>query len=328
MISSIVSFMLIFPVAASAATAHLHGIVLAVTPKTGEVIVRHDALGAMPGMTMSFRVLPRSRARELQPGAIIDATVDTRTEPWTLHNLTSTAAQSLTTEPVLRRVTPLHVGDIVPDTPFLDQRRAPFSFASLRGQDVVLAFVYTRCQDARMCPLISAKFHRLQTLVAKKRVHLVEVTLDPTFDRPSVLSRYGKAFGADPTRWTLAVGDANATLDFAARFGITAFPDPNLGIIHAENTVLIGPDGRIDEMITENSWAPDELVAQIDQTHGVANNPLRRFDLWLSSAAVAMCGNAVGGFSGLADLAIVLLIFGSFGYLLWRVARKILVERT
>ena len=121
----------------------------------------------------------------------------------------------------------------------------------------------------------------------------------------------------------LAVGDTEPTLDFAARFGITAFPDPNSGIIHAENTVEIGPDGRVRSMITENAWQPDEIIADIDNSRGEASNPFARFDLWLSRAAVAICGNNVAAFSGLEDLGIVLLIVAAFGYLLFRLARVI-----
>lgn len=312
---------------AVAKAERLHGLVLAVTPNDGEAIVRHDAFGSMPGMTMPFRIVPRSAVGTLQAGNTIDATVDTTTEPWTLSHVSvsaTTAAQALTSEPgILRRVVPLHIGDEIPDTPFVDQTGQPFRFSQLRGENAVLAFVYTRCQDPRMCPLISAKFHALQQRFGTRKMHLVEVTLDPSFDRPAVLARYGKLFGADPHRWTLAVGDVEPTLDFAARFGITAFPDPDVGLIHAENTVEIGPDGRIRQMITETAWQPDEIIADIDNGNGSASNPFERFNLWLSRTAVAICGNNVASFSGLGDLVVVLLIVASFGYLLFRVARGI-----
>ncbi|HEX3550048.1 MAG TPA: SCO family protein [Candidatus Elarobacter sp.] len=324
----VVSIMLLFPGVASAAQ-RLHGVVLAVTPKTGEVIVRHDAYGSMPAMTMPFRIVPRGRAAQLQPGATIDADVSTKTEPWTLSNVTSTSAQPLTSNGLpLRRVTVLRIGDTVPDTPFLDQTGKPFRFSQLRGQDVVLAFIYTRCPDARMCPLISAKFAKLQELAGARPLHLVEVTLDPTYDRPPVLARYGTAYHADPRRWSLVVGDADPTLNFAAQFGITAFPDPTIGIIHAENTVLIDRDGRIQRMENDTAWLPDEFIAQIDAMNGRGGNWLARFDLWLRTGATALCGNSVAGFSGLTDLAVVLAIFGAFLYLVYRVARKIFVEST
>jgi protein SCO1 len=320
------SIMLLFPGYANA-SQRLHGVVLAVTPKTGEVIVRHDPFGSMPAMTMPFGIVPRDRAAQLQPGALIDADVDVKTEPWTLSNVTSTSAQQLTSALTpLRHVTGLRLGDVVPDTPFVDQTGKPFRFSQLRGDDVVLSFIYTRCQDARMCPLISAKFRKLQEQAGARRLHLVEVTLDPAYDRPPVLARYGTTFGADPKRWSIVVGDAEPTLNFAAQFGVTAFPDPNIGIIHAENTVVVCPDGRISQMRTETAWLPDELLAAVDSCQGKNGNLLARFDLWLSSGFVALCGNSVAGFSGLTDLAVVLAIFGALAYLVYRLARKIFIE--
>ncbi len=321
----VVSLALLFAGPASAAP-RLHGIVLAVTPKTGEAIVRHDAFGSMPAMTMPFRIVPRERAAQLQPGASIDADVDTKTEPWTLRNVTSTSAQSLTSEGVpLRRVTPLKLGDAVPDTPFVDQTGKPFRFSQLRGKNAVLSFIYTRCQDARMCPLISAKFRQIQQRAGARPLHLVEVTLDPTYDRPPVLARYGRTFGADPKRWSLVVGDAEPTMNFAAQFGIAAFPDPKSGIIHSENTVIVGPDGRIRRMVSDATWLPDEIVAEIDAENGLANNPLQRLNLWLSAQAIALFGSSVAGFSGLADLAVAIVVLGALAYLAYRLVRKLFV---
>ncbi len=325
----VVSVMLVvsFPGLASAAP-RLHGVVLAVTPKTGEAIVRHDPFGGMPGMTMPFRIVPRERAAQLQPGATIDADVSTKTEPWTLSNVTSTSAQSLTVDSSspLRRVTRLKIGDTVPDTAFVDQTGKPFRFSQLRGQDVVLSFIYTRCADARMCPLISAKFGKLQDTMGARKLHLVEVTLDPAYDRPPVLARYGAAYRANPKKWSLVVGDAEPTLNFAAQFGITAFPDPTVGLIHAENTAIIDRDGRIRWMQSDAGWLPDEILAQIDANDGISSNPIARLNLWLSNGFVALCGDSVAGFSGLADLAVVIVIFGALAYLVYRLARKIFIE--
>jgi protein SCO1/2 len=305
----------------AAAPQRLHGVVLAVTPKSGEAIVRHDPFGSMPAMSMPFRIIPAEKVRQLQVGSQIDAVVDTSTEPWTLRDVVVRETQALTDNPVPRNVLPLRLGDLVPDTAFVDQNGAPFRFSQLRGQNVLLSFVFTRCQDPRMCPLISAKYHQLQRAMGERRLHLVEVTLDPSYDRPPVLARYARTFGADPRRWTLAVGDAEPTLDFAARFGITAFPDPNAGLVHTENTVEIDRDGRVRAMLAEPSWAPDEILADVDALDGIASNPLARLDLWLSREAVALCGSSVAGFSGLTDLVIVLTIFGALVYLMVRLAR-------
>ncbi len=300
--------------------------VLGVTPSNGTIVVRHAAFGGMPAMTMTFAVRPKSRVRELQPGAIIDAAVDVRTEPWTLRDVTSDTAQAVTAAPAVRHVAALLVGDSVPGTAFVDQDGKPFDFAQLRGSDVVLAFIYTRCQDARMCPLISAKFHALQSMLAKRPVRLVEVTLDPTYDRPPVLARYAKTFGADARRWTLAVGGAAETLDFAARFGIASFPDPDVGIVHSENTVLIGPAGKIAEMIADPSWTPEEIVGQIDAIDGRGTNVAARFALWMQRTAAGVLGIEPGRWDGLRDIAIGALVVAAMAYLVRRLYRAIFAE--
>jgi len=302
---------------AGAATEHLHGVILGLTPQNGQAVVRHDPFGGMPSMTMPFRIVPASRVGELQPGNAIDATVDTSTEPWTLRDVTVSTTQAVASGAV-RRVAPLAVGDVVPDTPFFDQRGRPFRMSQLRGNDVVLAFIYTRCQDPRMCPLVSAKFNALQRRRGARALHLVEVTLDPSYDRPPVLARYGTMFGADPARWTLAVGDAAPTLDFAARFGIVTFPDPNVGIIHSENTVEITPDGRIANMFADTTWQPDDILADIDARHRLADNPFVR---------VLTSMRGIGSMHGIGDLAGVLAIVAALGYLAARVARGIRAKR-
>ena len=277
LVAALVAFAL--PALADAATQQIHGIVLSVTPQTGEAIVRHDAFGGMPSMAMTFRILPRERAKELLPGNEIDATVDTSKDIWTLSNIRLITEQAVT--PIsTQHVDLLRAGDTVPDQAFLDQNGRPFRFSQLLGQDVVLAFIYTRCQDPQMCPLISTHFNALQRLLGARKAHLVEVTLDPSYDRPPVLARYARLFGADPRRWTLAVGDAQPTLAFAARFGIVVFPDPQIGIIHSENTVEIAPDGTIQRMYPDASWQPATIVADIDARRAAENDPLARLRLW------------------------------------------------
>jgi protein SCO1/2 len=310
--------------AAQAAAPRLHGVVLGLDAQHGEAIVHHDPFGGMPAMTMAFRVVPRALVGTLQAGTTIDATVDERTDPWTLRDVTVGTAQPVTASPSMRRVQALQAGDLVPDVPLLDEHGAPFRFSQLRGRDVILAFIYTRCQDPRMCPLISAKFHRLQQLAGARPLQLVEVSLDPAYDRPPVLARYARMFGADPARWTLAVGDADPTLDFAARFGVTAFPDPNYGLVHSEDTVEIDGDGRIRAMLPDADWRPEDLLADIDAIDGRGVNPLERFSVWLERGEFALrdaVANALGGIAGAALLLV--LAFVAIGYVLVRIARGI-----
>ena len=310
----------------------MRGLILATLPAKGEIVVRHDALLGNPAGIATFRVLPASAVKRLKIGESISATADTDETPWTLETVASTGTQSVTgaqasgavdTSSVLRNVHHVVVGEFAPAAAFTDQRGRPFELRALHGQMVVMAFVYTRCKDGRACPLISAKFHSLQEKLRGQPVHLVEVTLDPAYDRSPVLARYGTTFGADASRWTLATGDPNAVLDFAAQFDVTAFPDERVGLIHPERTVIIDQYGTIRELIDEGSWSPDEIVATLDHDQHLASNPFERLNLWLSSAAIAVCGNSVAGFSGFTDLLTVIGISLFFGFLLFKLGRTI-----
>jgi protein SCO1 len=320
---------------AEAHLEHLHGLVLAVEPAKNEAVVRHDVFGSMPGMTMTFQVLPLGSVQRLQPGQTINAVVDTTREPWTLSDLHVLSTENLTelTEKdqqphhAVRNVKALALGSLVPNTPFIDQAGLPFTFSMLRGKDIVLAFMYTRCRDGRMCPLISSKFHRLQDVLAAlpgaRKTHLVEISLDPGFDTSSVLERYGKLYAADPKRWTFLTGDLDRTLDFAAQFDVSALPDPRYGIVHSERTVLLDDTGTVRRLIDETSWSPEEIVAQLQAMHHEASNPFLRLNLWLSSQAATLCGDRAAAFSGVTDLLVVLALFAGLGWLLYRLARGI-----
>ncbi|MFN2461714.1 MAG: hypothetical protein ABR591_13700, partial [Candidatus Velthaea sp.] len=134
-------------------------------------------------------------------------------------------------------------------------------------------------------------------------------------------------FGADAKRWTLGTGDTTTVLDFDARFGIDPFADPRVGFIHTERTVLIDRNGKIVDFIDQAGWTAADVAARLQAIESPSSNVLARLDFELSKAAVAVCGNRVAGFSGLGDLAIVLLIISAGGWLLQRVARRIFAEQ-
>jgi protein SCO1/2 len=242
--------------AAAGAGEHLTGIVL-MTPSAGEVILHHAPFAGMPAMTMTFRVPAQTR---LNPGDRISAEVDRSTEPWSLARIETQAAQSAAPPPP---VLPLaRVGDAVPDAAFVDQQGRPVSFHGLRGAPLAISFIYTRCRDAKMCPLVSAKFRILQQRL-KARAALVELSLDPAYDRPSVLARYAAAFGADPARWHLFTGDPKTVLDVAARFGILEQAAGPVQIVHSERLAIVGGDGRIERFFDDAAWSPDEVIAAL-----------------------------------------------------------------
>ncbi len=302
------------------AEAHgaFRGTVLTVEASKGLAIVERDKTAQEPGATAAYRMDPASLAK-IHAGDRIAATEDESAKPSVLRDVMIDA--NATAPSAVREVSQLAIGDKVPSTTLVDQDGKPFTLARYLGENLVVGFIYTRCRDARECPLTTSKFGQMQGLFAKRKVGLLEITLDPQYDTPAVLKKYATSFGADPARWTFATGAPNDVLDVDAAFGLDPFSDPTVGLIHSETLVVVDKTGTIHDLIYTGSWTPNEIASELDGLDGIATNPFETLDLWLKRAAVSMCGDSVAGFDGILDLLVVLAIFAAAGYLLWRIYR-------
>ena len=301
----------------------MHGVVLGVDPRAGTAVVKHDPFGGMPAMTMTFKIGPDD-AKRLQTGDEIRGDVDTAGDPWKLRVVSIGSPAPQMQGGAQPPVAILQPGDPVPDARFVDQLGRARSWQDYRGHTTVVSFIYTRCRDATMCPLVSAKFEELQRSLSPN-ARLIEFTLDPAYDVPSVLQRYGREFDANPERWTLATGDPEVLREIAASFGITIAARTNATIAHSEALGIVDKSGNVLQTVYGNTWQPDEVLASVSEAEGSSSNLWQRFVLGLRHAA-RQCGindNALGHaaesliFVG-SLLAIAALIFLADVFLQWR----------
>jgi protein SCO1/2 len=304
---------LAFGCARAEAAGVLHGQVIGSSgPDT--ILVRHGAYDGMPAMTMSFQI---PAGQTVAVGDDITAQVDRTKEPWLLSHI---QVRHGSTHQALRSVHELAVGDVLPDVRFFDQQNKAFSLSSLRGQRYAISLIYTRCQDAAMCPLISAKYRKVQDASAS-RDQLVEITLDPAFDTPAVLAKYGHTFGSNPKSWHLLTGKPADIFAFNQSLGVsTQFQSD--GILHTERLIIVNADGHVDRFIDDPAWSAADLSAILAQR----DSPWRRFML-ASSHVFTVCGEKLGpggrlavhhtalGLIPIGLIGIVLLIFHRFGLL-------------
>ena len=270
-------------------------------------------------MTMTFRVARGSPA--LHAGDSVRAMVNERTQPWTLRDVRTNRAPR---ESAMRAFIPvLHVGDAVPAVGLVDQNGRRFSLQATGGSTTIVSFLYTRCRDARMCPLVAAKFARMQRALHGPPIRLVTVTLDPAYDTPNVLARYGAAYRADPAVWTFATGTTLAIDQLAGRFGV-ALERPAPGILaHTEAAIVIDAQGRVAKIVDGAAWAPDDLLATAREVAGLDANAARRLGLWLGSSASALCGGS--GATGItvgAALALLAALAAAFGLIARRAFKR------
>ena len=206
----------------------------------------------------------------------------------------------------------LREGDAVPSVTLRDQRGRAIAFPP-PGETTIVSFIYTRCKDASMCPLVAAKFARIQRSLGTASIRLVTVTLDPAYDSPRVLARYGEAYAADPAVWSLATGETAVIDELAARFGITVERKTPGVVAHDEAAFVIDARGRVATLVAGATWAPEDVLASARATAGADASPLRRVSLWLGTSASALCGGAAGGPTVGAALALMAGLTAVFG---------------
>ncbi len=127
----------------------------------------------------------------------------------------------------------------------------------VKGRMVVMNFVFTNCTT--VCPTMGLTFARLQSLLGKREVALVSVSIDPSNDTPARLAAWSKKLGAKPG-WTLVTGNKTDISTLLKSLGLfSANPTTHAPV------VLIGDDahGRWERI---DGLAPaGNIIAAIDR---------------------------------------------------------------
>src|SRR2546430_12600177 len=104
-----------------------------------------------------------------------------------------------------RTVPPLPVYAAVPIFSLTNQFGRVISLSDLAGKVWVADIIFTRCPGP--CLTMTKQLSELQkALSATEPVKLVSLTVDPEFDTPEVLKRYGERFDASADRWDFLTG--------------------------------------------------------------------------------------------------------------------------
>ncbi len=135
----------------------------------------------------------------------------------------------------------------VPKFSFTSETGATVDNASLRGKIWVANFIFTRC--AGPCPAMTEKMRQLQIALrnsAGGKVQLVTVTVDPAYDTPQVLSKYGARIGSNPDRWSFLTGDPGKVADFVSKGLLLGLSKDGEGMpVHTQKFVLVDREGFI-----------------------------------------------------------------------------------
>ena len=146
----------------------------------------------------------------------------------------------------------------------------PFGSTDLQGHTYVANFFFTRC--ITICPRLTAAMARLDRRIADAGVagvHLISISVDPTYDTPERLAEYARAHGIDPERWTLLTGPEDEVENLVVGGFKTAIGEPiSLGaglidIAHSAKIVLVDGSGTIRGYYSSDEDGLDQAFADV-----------------------------------------------------------------
>jgi protein SCO1/2 len=241
------------------------GVVVGTAPDRRQITVSHEAIqGYMDAMVMPFSVRDIGLLAGIAPGdRIAFRLVVSRAESF-IDRVTVVSAPrpdaGLLRTPVQRVLVP--IGGAMPDFSLIDQSGRRITLSALRGQVVLLTFIYTRCPLPDYCPRLMINFAELKKQFADRlgrTVTLLTITFDPKYDTSDVLARYGSSFGADGQGWHLLTGTPDAIQTVTEAFGIEFWPDEGL-LTHTLQTAVIDPQGRLYAAVEGKDFSTRQLV--------------------------------------------------------------------
>jgi protein SCO1/2 len=263
---------------ASAKRYELKGKVVSADKSNHQVTIAHEPIeGYMEAMTMPFALADDWVYSELKPGAQIQATlIVDGGRSWLENPVVTTVVNpnlAKTEESVAEPGAGPSIGTEAPDFTLVNQDGKKISLKQYRGRALLLTFIYTRCPLPDYCPLMSQNFSQISTQLIqnpalKDKVHLLSISVDPTFDKPKVLRAYGEKYVVGSKveefkHWEFASGSAEQVKKTAQFFGLEYWPERDQ-IIHGLRTAIIGPDGKVVKVYRGNEWKPEQVVKELE----------------------------------------------------------------
>lgn len=131
-----------------------------------------------------------------------------------------------------------------PDFTLSDASGARFSLNEMRGQAVLLTFLYTNCPD--VCPAIAGKLAEADARLGNSRQHVsfVAVSVDPTGDTPESVRQFSSDHGLSAlgSRWRYGIGNLDTLSAVWQSYYVGARPRPVSGTLPGADTQPIAVD--------------------------------------------------------------------------------------
>jgi cytochrome oxidase Cu insertion factor (SCO1/SenC/PrrC family) len=129
-------------------------------------------------------------------------------------------------------------GNLAPDFTLSDQFGHPVTLSSLRGHEVVLAFIDSRCKT--LCPLTSTIMYNAKAQLAtssSNQVQLIAVNANPTATNTATVQAWSIDHGM-LHQWEFLTGSAQQLQSVYSRYNVYVQVDPN-GVLEHDPIIFI-----------------------------------------------------------------------------------------
>ena len=260
----------------------VHGNIVEIAGDRTAITVDHDEIpGVMPAMTMPFPLASPELADGLAPGNEVELTLETG-DAWRVTRVLVLAQGAPPPTPDTRAHVDqpprevgegegyfqVGVGQPVPEFRLIAQNGEALALSDFAGKATVLTFIYTRCPMPDFCPLVTHKMVELQKALGtelRERTQLLLVTIDPKFDTPEVLERFGRQSGLDLGQASLLTGPIREVALLSSYFGLEFWDQKDGSINHKLRLVVIDSRGRLHAELHGTSWTTETVIGLIRQ---------------------------------------------------------------
>jgi len=147
-----------------------------------------------------------------------------------------------------------------------DQDDKALGFETLRGNPVLLNFMFTSCP--RICPERTRELVELQSHLpadVKARVRFLSVSVDPENDTSRALKAFAQQNGADTLRWSFASGTVDDTRALTSRLAAMDPGGPPGPAGHATTLFLFDARGRLLQRYSATPLDRQRLIRELEQ---------------------------------------------------------------
>jgi protein SCO1/2 len=170
------------------------------------------------------------------------------------------------------------IGRELADYRFRDSAERRVSLAELRGQPLVVSFVYTGCYQ--VCPTatkaLALAVAEAERSVGAGRFRVATIGFNLPFDTPLAMKQFARQQGISAPNWLFLTPDAETLAALLADFGFS-YEQTSAGFDHLLQASIVDAKGRIYRQLYGQAFAAPQFVGPLVEL--LANEPRAMTDI-------------------------------------------------